>query len=718
MEDPSLSRRSSLRSTSGSMPTRDRPDSVTVFGKSIFSRKAKQRRDTTDPNLSGNALFPPGMAVETPREQRSMAALFSRRKSVKGDETATPQKKKLISEPYNFQHLTHTQKDNLPNLQQASRMDLVSEFSCIRAGQKPTMGSLKGIQADDLQLQRLSAELLSIKDFEPELDQAQLLQDDFPPISPRDIRTGQFVRRDSSVSQIGPSGSLEDTIMAPFSPPAPPRVPGHMSLRFDGFRLLPATDPDYLSPNPMPPRRQSEPHIYMTSRRTESPDLSHAISTPDDAAWPLCTSAMCSLPELPEEEESPTTVKDPVNIPTNLMSLKGSISVPALRKLSLSQATERAPSDASETLGKFEVPTIRRVARAATNEWIIDHAIDETWEDDIDYCYEHAAEADCDFAWERPSCDLSQVDEEDDDDDDDLWESQTIDYRVSAANSPGTFSPEAVSPRASAAPSRGSANQMPIPPQSRTVTPAMSAGPVTSNFSLPQRAHNRTLSRSDSFRERARGLSLSPTFFISNDHQQQIPEYDEKEELQDQDDDDDDDDDDNFLTHLPTTGSSLQLDKKIMLLHARSSASTDNSAFSDHSLSSDRHKSNGSINTALTGWTVNSACASLDGWPGSCETSQLGGSGSGDDEEQTVMGRDEDVVSISPEPHRPSSRHDQGHERHRSDADLLMKAALSGTANTTVPPIKTRRRARTTSRSHNSPQLALFPHVPSNTRRP
>lgn len=30
-----------------------------------------------------------------------------------------------------------------------------------------------------------------------------------------------------------------------------------------------------------------------------------------------------------------------------------------------------------------------------------------SWEDDIDYCYEHEAEADCDYQWERPSMDIA-----------------------------------------------------------------------------------------------------------------------------------------------------------------------------------------------------------------------------------------------------------------------------------------------------------------------
>lgn len=713
MDDPHLSRRSSTRSVSSNIaPPQDRSDSIIVFGKSIFSRKSKARRDISDPNMSSGALYPPGMGPDfmpTSKEQRSMTALFTRRKSMKGTEQMPAQKKVQISEPYNFQHLTHTQKDNLPNLQRTSRMELVSEFSCIRAGQRPTNGSLKGIQADDIQFQNLSSELLYIQDFEPELDQAQL-QQDLPHTPPRDVYTNNSSYRESFLPRIRPSSSLEDTILAPFSPP--PRISSCLSTRLDDFELLPSADPERLAPIPGPPRRQSEPHIHMTSRHTETPDPSCA---PDDAAWPLSANAMASLPELPEEEENHATPKEP---PSKRVSLRGSVSVPALHRLSLSQAkarpqqdaSQRIPSDASDTLGEFDLVTIQPApGTGATSEFTIDDAICETWEDDIDYCYEHAAEADCDFAWERPSGETQR---------DIGWEEgTTVDYRISAINSPNCFSPPALSPRTSQAPLRSPGSQVSNPTQSRSVTPGTTA--VASNFSLPNRAHNRALSRSDSFRERARGLSMSPTFFISTDPHQQIPEYDEKEELQHYEDEDDDEDDDvDFLTHLPPSGSSLQLDKKMMLLHARSSASTDVSAFSEHSLSSSRHKSNGSINTALTGWTTNSACASLDGWQANCETSQSNIAVIVNDEEQTVVvDANEDDIVTSAEPALPTSRPDHGHERHRSDADLLMKASATNVPNTQEVP-KPRRRARTTSRSHNSPQLALFPHVPSNTRRP
>ena len=393
----------------------------------------------------------------------------------------------------------------------------------------------------------------------------------------------------------------------------------------------------------------------------------------------------------------------------------------------------------------------------------------DNWEDDIDYCYEHAAEADCDFSWEGHEPETDEHEHRHSD-------FRNVDYRISTVNSHGSFSPRAVSPGATEATNAAGAvaaaarvrspagSRMSNGTRSGTATPG-----VTSNFSLPQRAHNRTLSRSSSFGEsQVRGFSMSPTFFISaefgessNSHQhqqqqqqRQAPTYNEDQEQErgpryadsynyDYD-DEDDDDDEVFLTHLPPNESGLSAtDRKTALLHARSSASTDVSAYSDHSLASSRHKSNGSMNTALTRWTASSACASLDGWqamgPSEASTSasagqpqsQLGVSVIVNDEQQRSVPSENDFYEPT-SPVSPTTTTWHSHERHRSDADLLMKAsapaappnapgvAVTTTTKEVAGPPKTRKRARTTSRSQNSPQLALFPHIPPTAtgRRP
>src|SRR5262249_45140811 len=57
LEGISLSRRSSGRSTSSSMQPRERPESVQIFGKTIFNRRAKLRREGSAQSSSGSSLY-------------------------------------------------------------------------------------------------------------------------------------------------------------------------------------------------------------------------------------------------------------------------------------------------------------------------------------------------------------------------------------------------------------------------------------------------------------------------------------------------------------------------------------------------------------------------------------------------------------------------------------------------------------------------------------
>ena len=69
-------------------------------------------------------------------------------------------------------------------------------------------------------------------------------------------------------------------------------------------------------------------------------------------------------------------------------------------------------SGASETLGPFDASAARQATDTGTQDKDKPEllAFRESWEDDIDYCYNHEAEADCDYQWERPSMDTAQDD--------------------------------------------------------------------------------------------------------------------------------------------------------------------------------------------------------------------------------------------------------------------------------------------------------------------
>ncbi|QGI82272.1 hypothetical protein CEK25_009001 [Fusarium fujikuroi] len=122
-ENMSITRHSSQRSTtSGTSSSRDRPDSVQVLGKNIFHRRAKSsksgrsRRESSAQSSSGSSLYSTELSSETSLttfKEAIMPTIFARRKSSR-DETAL-QKKLQISGPFNFQHVTHTPREQVAN---------------------------------------------------------------------------------------------------------------------------------------------------------------------------------------------------------------------------------------------------------------------------------------------------------------------------------------------------------------------------------------------------------------------------------------------------------------------------------------------------------------------------------------------------------------------------------------------------------------------------
>ena len=64
-----------------------------------------------------------------------------------------------ISEPFNFQHITHTQPHHVRKLDSANPEDLVSEFSALRASQA-SQPELRGINAKDIQREDLQRDAL------------------------------------------------------------------------------------------------------------------------------------------------------------------------------------------------------------------------------------------------------------------------------------------------------------------------------------------------------------------------------------------------------------------------------------------------------------------------------------------------------------------------------------------------------------------------------
>lgn len=725
VETLTLSRKSSQRSTTSSMPSRDRPESVQVFGKTIFNRRGKVRRESSEFGSSNSSLHstegPSDAPPTTSKDQHFLNSVLARRKTSKVDDDLT-QRKIQISGPYNFQHLTHTEKDQAPPLNHSTRTDTPPKFSEIRYGRRPTYPSLRGIPPNGLHHSDISPESYSVQQdpsaglhvsdgMRPEQDMSRHVLP--PPVPMRSVKRNQSQEH----IRMAPPRPLRSPTEATFAAPAPPpRLSSLGSMRSEGFNGM--TSPTSDRPITSSGLRMPKPIVFPSqweasaqpapalSRPSEDVAaafdhrFSHAITTPDNAAWPLSADATIkTLPDVPEEEEHLAFSRSRISVTSNSSSLRGSVSVPLLRQMSQSQAPTiaRPPSGASETLGRFDLLAAQRALRANTDdESVHGDFSQDNWEDDIDYCYEHAAEASCDYAWERPSLDLIREEEQ---------HSQTRDavgvrYPSHGSGSSGLLSPPGHDDVPALSPVSQISNAT---NEARTPTVAV---PVAANFSLPRRdssailvrGHNRNASHADSFKE-CNGFDLSPSMLIPSDYHQQMLMH-ERGELREE-------DEDLFVAPLSPMGTHFA--KSSLGIHARSSASTTDSVFSS------RHKSNTSTSTTLTRWTSNSTTtAAIDSWQ-SCNEEA---------ESHNVSNFEKTIISPLPEFEKTRFTRNASAERHaraQSHANVLVKSSseitMADHLKSSREPLRTRRRAKTTSRSHNrlAPvTLGLFPPMMGN----
>ncbi|WYZ40370.1 hypothetical protein EsH8_IV_000711 [Colletotrichum jinshuiense] len=726
LETITLSRRSSGRSNSSSMPSRDRPESVQLFGKTIFNRRAKLKRESnSNQSSSGSSLY-------------------------SGDDPALARKLQ-ISGPYNFQHVTHTNRDHLPDLQRGSRAELVTEFSAIRAGQRPTTGSLKGIDVEDLHFSNFSSEALPANETSAELFQ------NHPPAIARHIGPTSAPRRPikhtRSQEQLRsspprpapprpPRSPIDEEAVSPTLPRSPiplPRMASRSPMQnadaedpmgtADTTPERPQTSSGFRHPGPFQvPMEVIEPPA--TTQDTQSqgaglevltdPRFSHAITTPDDAAWPLTASTNFSyemaLADVPEEEEHHVLSRQSrgSSFISTRSSLRGSQSVPVLRQLAEAQddETDRPPSGASDTLGSFDMP-----ATQSALEGVLE--VDEvavmphraSWEDDIDYCYEHEAEADCDYAWDRPSLDIVRegLFQTPFNNNDDIF-AAPLSAGLKPTLTGGHLDIPALSPASQTSTTNGH----------EAITPTITALPVKPNFSHPRKEtnyrgnshlHVRTASHASSFKE-SHGFNLSPSLLIPGDYRQQMLA---------------ESDTDTYPTDIARRKPShfsfdeepaLTLETPGLFIRDRASTSTTGSNSTSQTSSTEaRHTSTNSTWTALTRYT---GSTTFEGWNPKAEGSDHMRSFSADDFPD--LGSPRGLKSIM----SPLSESEEGLTLSRSTGDIRAASERNDASlsHESLPlskmkePVKQHRRQRAQTLSAAPPpgQYALFPPIYSGGR--
>lgn len=396
-----LSRKSSTRSNTSGMPSpRERPESLQKFG-AIFSRSGrKSRRDNSLSNLASPFTFVEGISEEESAAEHYHATGHGFRQGTLHN--SPPQEGRRwpsISEPFNFQHVTHTRQDHLPDLARSSRMELVSEFSAIRASQTPKHGELKEIKVQDLHFDNFSSEALSTP------------LEETPNTPPQGRRQRAVLRKSFSPPQRPmPLAKSHDNLRvapprpprSPLSPTCPMALPPRTSSRtasvlFDTFDPVnnssverPRTAGAFQRPAPF-----GHPLIFEQQEHVSTHETSHALTPPGDDAWPLTAplAGKCGMELTDVKEEEEETMSRRHRVSRASSELKTSRSVPSLQSKTFEQEQDTQTSTVLLPMLSNRASTLRRSPLSPG------FRLDQDWEKDIDYCYENEIEADCDYQW-------------------------------------------------------------------------------------------------------------------------------------------------------------------------------------------------------------------------------------------------------------------------------------------------------------------------------
>ena len=336
-----------------------------------------------------------------------------------------------ISEPYNFQHLTHTTPSHVKKIEETNSNDLVSEFSAIRAAQAPRR-ELQGIKTMDIQKGGFYYEasgsetssrpgtgygLSPPRSSDGPHDQGMVTLNNVP-LSTRSFH--QASRSIESFSQPSP-GRRSQPASGTASPTSPPPRSASRNAVAPDFFTFHQDSPTHPSFEPRVHETGSQPLGYPSATWNQGyydPTLPHAVTTPDDSAHslrPLPFSMIkTELSGVPEEDETSEGKR------SSIVTLARS-PTPTLRHAKSFPSSRMSPQRWSSTLPMpcddneeprprhstmaFGVESSQReehtedIPERPQGPRRVSARMDDSWEEIIDYCYEHEAEADCNFEW-------------------------------------------------------------------------------------------------------------------------------------------------------------------------------------------------------------------------------------------------------------------------------------------------------------------------------
>ncbi|PLB34707.1 uncharacterized protein BDW47DRAFT_128834 [Aspergillus candidus] len=392
----------------------DRPGSMT---KALFTRGSRiLRRQGSRFHIVATL----DEVDESDRDRRASSArfevgdLFHRHHRARQSD-AQGHLKSLISDPFDFHHLTHTSQSHFPALEDTRQNDLVTEFSAIRASQRPVT-DLKGIRAEDILPLREFAD--SDSSPLPPTTPTAPVEDPLASVSPSVSPGGSSsISPKQQVSHARrPSRPIEN-----FSRPVPrsPRVdsppPRAASPHLAAAPDIPeptARVIDEILHRP-PPAAPSGPELAGSWDHVRTMSLSPTTRPSDltDVPEEIAATHWHDSPEQPDLADGPRPPSRggsspvPASRPSIYSSAELSrrfseaLGSPTLPPPPPSSHMQRGASEADDLTPPSGAP----IRRGSSRRKPAYETIYETWDADIDYCYEHAAESCSDFDWGRRS---------------------------------------------------------------------------------------------------------------------------------------------------------------------------------------------------------------------------------------------------------------------------------------------------------------------------
>jgi hypothetical protein len=272
--------------------------------------------------------------------------------------------------------VTHTGPRHFARLDRGSQNELITEFVAIRAAQRPK-STLQGIQASDL------CNVTNIDQSATEVQHSSVATDMPASLPGHQSSQGSLLRPIGSTENsrtLRASSSIENfSRPAPWSPKAPTPPPPRTSSRKALIRSAPGSGPSQpvseksgkAEGNLMADTKStlhSRPHASEPYR-----SASHAISKNDSSA----SSTKVSAPPTQSDGTNSELTSSMATLPLRHVS-----SCPTTKLLSQQHRHHRSRADHRRP----ELPPPIPITQ---------------WEDVVDYSYEQAAEADCNFDWSQ-----------------------------------------------------------------------------------------------------------------------------------------------------------------------------------------------------------------------------------------------------------------------------------------------------------------------------